>query len=267
MSINFEKKRMAVCTWSLQNDPARVAAVMQTSGLKSLHLDVGAYDVFSGLIESNEWEISAMMVNFPQEDYSTLESIRVTGGIVPDSHWPENRRRALDAIGLTGELAVSFLTTHVGFIETQEVDAHAVFTERLIELADAAAAAGIMLLLETGQETSSELKHVLESMNHPALGVNFDPANMILYGKGDPIEAVEVLAPWIRHVHLKDAIPSKMEGEWGTEVPWGDGAVGTEAFLKKLDAIGYTGQVAVEREAGDCREADIVAAVERTLSI
>ena len=267
MSMNFERERFAVCTWSLHNDPERVRHVMQEGNLSCLHLDVRAYEAFSDLIGRNAWKISSMMVNFPQEDYTTLETIRETGGIVPDGCWPENRKRALDAIGLTGTLGISFLSTHVGFIDSTNSDAHAIFSERLLELADAAAASGVVLLLETGQERADELKHLLEELNHPALGVNFDPANMILYGKGDPLRALEILAPWIRHVHLKDAIAAEVPGTWGCEVPWGDGSVGMVAFLKKLQEIGYSGHVAVEREAGDCREQDILSAIERTLSM
>ena len=76
--------------------------------------------------------------------------------------------------------------------------------------------AGIKILMETGQESADELKHFLEEMNHPALFVNFDPANMILYTiKAIPAEAVKVLAPWIRHIHAKDATRTKTPGEPG----------------------------------------------------
>jgi sugar phosphate isomerase/epimerase len=95
------------------------------------------------------------------------------------------------------------------------------------------------------------------------MGVNFDPANMILYDKGDPIEAVRVLAPWIKHVHIKDAIRTKTPGQWGAEVPWGDGQVNSGAFLKVLRKVGFAGVLAIEREAGDDRVGDIKLAVER----
>ena len=100
-------------------------------------------------------------------------------------------------------------------------------------------------------------------MNHDALGVNFDPANMILYDKGDPIEAVKVLGPWIKHVHIKDAKRTKEPGTWGAEVVWGDGEVGTDSFLKALSGTGFEGVISVEREAGDDRFGDIKTAVER----
>ena len=85
---------------------------------------------------------------------------------------------------------------------------------------------------------------------------------MILYDKGNPIQAVKTLGPWIRHVHIKDALRTETPGTWGSEVVWGTGQVGPEAFMAALDEIGYTGALAVEREAGDTRVEDIRTAIE-----
>ena len=95
--------------------------------------------------------------------------------------------------------------------------------------------------------------------------VNFDPANMLLYGKGDPIEAVRVLAPWIRQVHVKDANASAVPGTWGEEVAVGDGQVDWHAFFATLAEIHFTGDIVIEREAGDQRVADIRTAREVVL--
>jgi sugar phosphate isomerase/epimerase len=77
------------------------------------------------------------------------------------------------------------------------------------------------------------------------------------------MEAVKTLAPWIRQVHAKDALRTKVVGTWGQEVPWGEGEVGTDAFLKALKQIGFKGVLAIEREAGDNRYRDIKLGVER----
>ena len=100
-------------------------------------------------------------------------------------------------------------------------------------------------------------------MDHPALWVNFDPANMILYDKGVPVEAIRVLAPWVRHVHIKDATRTEVPGTWGAEVPWGTGEVDGDAFLRTLEEIGFQGALAIEREAGDDRFGDIKMAAEK----
>jgi L-ribulose-5-phosphate 3-epimerase len=84
---------------------------------------------------------------------------------------------------------------------------------------------------------------------------------MILYNKGEPIEAAKTLAPWIKHIHAKDALRTKVPGTWGQEVPWGTGQVGSTEFLKTLKEINFTGALAVEREAGDNRLNDIKIAI------
>ena len=133
--------------------------------------------------------------------------------------------------------------------------------DRIKTTADIAAGSGIMLLMETGQESAADLAGFMKDINHPSVGINFDPANMILYDKGEPIEAVKVLSPWIKHVHIKDATKTEIPGQWGAEVPWGDGQVGSEKFLTALKEIGYEGALAIEREAGNSRIDDITRAV------
>ncbi len=102
--------------------------------------------------------------------------------------------------------------------------------------------------LETGQETAQLLKQFLGDADRENLKVNFDPANMIMYGTGDPIEALEVLAPWVRGVHCKDGEWPASEGELGREKPLGEGHVGIERFIAKLLELGYQGPLTIERE-------------------
>jgi L-ribulose-5-phosphate 3-epimerase len=258
---------VGVCTWSLRNDLAKIAKLKKRTGLAHLHLAIspalGANgDEFLAGVEEGGYEITATMIDYRQEDYSTLEAIRRTGGIVPDDCWQANKCRTLDAIELTSRLQVAYLTTHVGFIDHTNADEYDKLADRAKLLADAAAEKQVMLLMETGQETAADLRRFLEELEHPALGVNFDPANMILYGKGDPLEAVQTLAPWIRHVHIKDALRTQVPGTWGTEVAWGTGQVGAESFLSGLKQAGFEGALAIEREAGDDRMGDVVKATE-----
>ena len=257
------KNEIGICSWSLLNNLSEVSQTLETTGLTHLHLAIDGLADFRDAIARNNWTITSTMIGFPQEDYSTLESIRETGGIVPEEYWESNRALTLEAIELTAELGVSLLSLHAGFMDHTDVESYQTFCLRMRELADAAQEKKIILLLETGQESAEDLLHCLEDLNHQALGVNFDPANMILYGKGDPIAAVKVLAPWIKHVHIKDAVKSAVPGEWGAEVPWGDGEVGSDKFIQTLEEIGYTGALAVEREAGDTRAEDIKLAVDR----
>jgi sugar phosphate isomerase/epimerase len=79
--------------------------------------------------------------------------------------------------------------------------------------------------------------------------------------------AVKVLAPWVKHLHVKDANRTRKPGTWGEEVPWGDGQVQTEAFLNTLKEVGFNGTLAIEREAGDNRFGDVKLAAERLSSV
>jgi sugar phosphate isomerase/epimerase len=258
---------IGVCTWSLGNDFDKLGALRQQTGLNHIHLAISPALGANGKdyidrVREEDWSITATMIDFGQEDYSTLESIKATGGIVPDEYWRTNRRRIFEAIDSTARLGAKYLTMHFGFIDTTVTDSIAKMAERVRVLADEAAEQNVQLLMETGQETAGELREFLEELNHPALDVNFDPANMILYGKGDPIEAVWTLGDWIKHVHIKDAVRTQTPGVWGAEIAWPTGEVGGAEFLKALEGTGFAGALAIEREAGDDRLGDIKAAIE-----
>jgi len=253
---------IGVCSWSLGNDFEKIAE----AGVDCVHLAIApalapGVDAYLAKVTQNELTITAAMINFPQENYSTLESIKATGGIVPDDCWRDNRELALKAIELTAELKVQFLSMHFGFVDMHNPAKARMLIERTRMLADKAGEHKVTLLMETGQESAGELRDFLEKLHHPALGVNFDPANMILYGKGNPVEAVGILGPWIKHVHIKDALSTKTPGTWGSEVVWGTGEVGADKFLRALKNAGFAGALAVEREGGDDRLGDIKAAV------
>ncbi len=258
---------IGVCTWSLQRDIAGVADAVRDLGLGHVHLAVGPAlekggNQYLDAVAAQDWMITSTMIDFPQEDYSTLDTIKVTGGIVPDTHWAQNRDRFMRAADVTAQLGVKYLSMHAGFIDESDKAQAEKMGKRIGTLADAAHDRGVMLLLETGQETAAELQQFLKKLDHNSVGVNFDPANMILYGKGNPIEAVRVLAPWIRHLHIKDAVAAPERGTWGAEVPWGAGEVGAAPLLNVLDEVGFEGAMAIEREGGDDRLGDIKRAIE-----
>jgi sugar phosphate isomerase/epimerase len=256
------KRPIGVCSWSMRDNFDDIASLK----LEYIHLAIQSALGDEGeatlkKFKSLPMKITSTMISFPQEDYSTLETIRKTGGIVPDDCWDRNRSLFLKGIEVTSKLPTKHMSCHFGFIDVENPSALAKLSARMTELADAAAAKNLTLLMETGQESAEHLRTFLEKVNHPAIKVNFDPANMILYGKGNPIAAVKVLAPWIRHVHIKDAIASATPGQWGREVAWGDGEVNSEAFLTALDEINYTGPLVIEREAGEKRFEDVNQAI------
>lgn len=258
---------VAVCTWSLGNNLDKITELAKQTRLSHIHLAVSPAlyeggESYLSKVRGQGCDITATMLDFPQEDYSTLEAIRVTGGIVPDRYWETNRKMTFDAVDITAQLGVKYLTLHFGFLDLNDLAAARKLYDRAKVLADRAAQKNIQLLMETGQETADQLRQFLEELNHPALAVNFDPANMILYNKGNPIQAVQTLAPWIKHVHIKDAIKTKVPGTWGLEVPWGAGQVDQTKFFNALKQINFEGALAVEREAGNNRFGDIRTAID-----
>lgn len=195
------------------------------------------------------------------EDYSTLDTIRLTGGIAPDATWEQNRKNIQATVAMARSLELKLVTFHAGFLPHDERDPNfAKLKQRLSEVVEIFGAHGIALGLETGQETAPVLLELLQKLNRPNLGVNFDPANMLLYDKGNPIDALRTLGPWIRQVHLKDARRTRVPGTWGEEVVAGTGEVDWRAFFATLQHVGFNGDLCIEREAGSQRVADIVAA-------
>jgi sugar phosphate isomerase/epimerase len=256
------ERPIGVCSWSMGGDFDDIAKL----GLEYIHLAIGPAlkeggEAYFETISKLPMKITSTMIGFLQEDYSTLETIRETGGIVPDDYWDRNRELFLKGLEVSSKLPTKYMSCHFGFIDAENPAAFEKLSKRMILLADAAAAKNLKLLMETGQESAEHLREFLETVNHPALKVNFDPANMILYGKGNPVAAVKVLGPWIEHVHIKDAVAAETPGQWGKEVAWGDGQVNSEAFLTALDEIDYTGPLVIEREAGEKRFEDVNQAI------
>jgi sugar phosphate isomerase/epimerase len=260
---------ISVCSWSLRAETNELPAIIKDFGSPQVHLAIGDLIATPAVAEklAEELTISATMIGFAQEDYTTLETIKQTGGVLPDDSWESNLMLIKSGIELTAKMNVKFMTFHAGFIDESNPEVFTKMTERIRTVADIAAANGIILLMETGQETSADLAAFMRQMDHAALGVNFDPANMILYDKGDPIDAIKQLSPWIKHIHIKDAVKASEKGEWGAEVPWGDGEVGGKAFLDALNATGFNGALAIEREGGAQRIKDIRKAIERLMQI
>ena len=273
--VGIPSERIGVCSWSWRLPMKDVAAAMDKAGVKGIHLALGPFiapDERHGAAEgedalkfvkekvaSGEWVLMSTMVGTVGEDYSTLESIRKTGGIVPDEHWEANKKIVSEGARLTKELGCRYMSTHAGFLDESDPVALAKFVERVKWMRDECAKHGVTLILESGQETAEDLAAFMAKV--PGVGINFDPANMILYGKGKPREALRTLYPWIRQVHVKDARKASAPGVWGTEVPWGCGEVGGFVFLSELEVLGYRGNYVVERESGDDRAGDIRRAV------
>jgi L-ribulose-5-phosphate 3-epimerase len=269
MKKSLLEQRLAVCSWSLYPaNPQELVAKLHASGIHRVQMALDPLrespEVWSqteALFRQDDITIVSGMFGCAGEDYSTLETIRLTGGIAPDETWEKNLKNIEATAGLAARMDLKLVTFHAGFLPHEQTDPHfAKMLKRLAEVADIFAAQKISLGLETGQETATALAALLQKLKRPNVGANFDPANMILYNKGNPIEALRVLGPWIHQVHIKDALRTKVPGTWGEEVAVGTGEVDWRAFFETLKQLKFTGNFVIEREAGAQRIADIRAA-------
>jgi len=260
--------RLGVCTWSLQPEsPTDLAEKLGAVGVDFAQLALepvrsGAWTFEETVVRIAQTgvELVSGMMEMVGEDYSTLESIQETGGVRPDATWEANLRAAEENAKLARRFSLELVSFHAGFLPHERGDAERTkMIERLRQLVDVFADVGIEVAFETGQESASTLLGVLEELDRPDVGVNFDPANMILYGMGDPIPSLKQLAPCVRQVHIKDATATNTPGTWGEEVVVGTGEVDWSAFLATLEADCPVDQM-IEREAGDARVADILEA-------
>lgn len=254
-----------MCSWSLRPPaPADLAETVRAAGLDRVQLALGPlvadpawFGAEAALADAGITVVSGMLATLG-EDYSTLETIARTGGIRPDATWEGNRELARSVAARAGRMGLGLVTFHAGFLPEVAGDPErAKLIARLREVAAIFADAGVAVGFETGQETADTLAEVLAEIDHPGVGVNFDPANMILYGQGDPVAAVRRLGACVRQVHVKDAVPTAEPGTWGTEVAVGTGAVDWPAFLAEVRAIDPAMPLVIEREAGESRLADI----------
>lgn len=266
--------RLAVCSWSLQPaDPSDLVEKLRATNINRVQLELdpllkapGIWGSAAKVIAQAGITIVSGMFGCVGEDYSTLDSIRLTGGIAPDATWDQNLKNIQATAVLAAELDLKLVTFHAGFVPHDPADpGYAGILKRLTIVAEIFAAKNITVGLETGQETAADLARLLSALECPNVVVNFDPANMLLYGKGDPIQALRLLGPWIGQVHIKDANQTPVPGTWGAEVAVGSGEVDWPAFFETLKEIQYAGDLVIEREAGNERVTDIRTAREVVL--
>jgi sugar phosphate isomerase/epimerase len=197
------------------------------------------------------FKMTGTMLGFPGEDYTTPQTIQKTGGFGDPATRAERLRRFQCGLDRTRALGLSDLMLHAGFIPEPGEPDRKPFLDTLGTVSELARAKGVTVAFETGQETANLLRLTLEELQCPNLKVNFDPANMLLYDKGDPLQAVEILGPHIRSVHVKDANRPTVPGTWGEEVPLGQGQVNIRRFIQTLKKVGYRGPLCIEREVGN----------------
>jgi sugar phosphate isomerase/epimerase len=194
--------------------------------------------------------LTAVFGGFDGESYADIPTVEQTVGLVPSATRAERVAEMKSIAEFARELNCDVVALHLGFVpHDRESSGYREIVDVTQQLCDFVAKLGQALHLETGQETAPALVQFIDDVQRGNLFVNFDPANMILYGTGEPIEALEMLGQRVRSVHCKDARWAARPGqEWGQEVPLGAGQVNMRRYLETLKKIGYDGPLTIERE-------------------
>ena len=217
----------------------------------------GAAERWDEALKAEKFTVVTAFCSYSGEDYSDIPTVLRTVGLVPPATRAERIARTKAVSDVAAKLGIDSVACHIGFIpHDPNAPLYTEMRDVALELCHHCHKNGQFFTLETGQEPPKVLLRFLEDVHHPNLKINFDPANMILYGTGEPVEALDVLGKHVTSVHCKD-------GDWplrdhpealGEECPLGEGSVDFSAFIAKLKEIGYRGPLNIEREGNLSKE-------------
>lgn len=252
--------QIGVMFWA-GRDPHETLRELKALGVTSGQLGIpgdfkleGAASAWKRALADEGFQVVTVFCAYNGEDYADIPTVERTVGFIPPATRAERESRTLAVSDFAAELGVPGIALHVGFVPADDRDINYIAVRDMVRrICDHAARNKQTFALETGQEPAQTLRSFLLELNRENVGINFDPANMILYGSGDPIDALDVLGAHLISVHCKDGNwpPKDKAGALGEEKPLGQGAVGMERFIKKLKDIGYKGTLNIEREASD----------------
>ncbi len=267
----LEDLEIGVMFWAERDHLAEIKALGVRCGQLgipgSMELTPSAAADWKAAIDQEQFVVGTVVAAYNGESYADIPTVQRTVGFIPPASRHEREHRTYAISDFAAALGVGGIACHIGFVPEDEQDPEYQAVRDLVRrICDHAARHHQTFALETGQEPAQVLLNFLKDVNRPNLGINFDPANMILYGTGDPIEALDVLAQHVISVHCKDGAwpPQDQPNALGTEWPLGAGAVGIERFIAKLKQIQFRGPLNIEREAENQQQRliDISMAVE-----
>ncbi len=195
--------------------------------------------------------ITTVFCGFEGESYASIKITAETVGLVPQATRAARLQETKEIADFAKLLGVGAIGSHIGFVPHEKTDPdYPGIVAMIRELCEYLKKNGQTLHLETGQEPADALLEFISDVGADNLFINFDPANLILYGMGDPIGALKKVAHKVRGVHCKDgtATTGTPGVDWGAEVPFGTGQVNAELFLRTLKEVGYDGPLTIERE-------------------
>lgn len=257
MAIALEELEVGLMFWG-DTEPLKMIRAVKSLGIRCGHLGftgavplAGLGAVYKQALADEGFVVTAVFAAYDGESYADAPTVEKTVGFIPESTRAEREARTYEVIDETAAMGVPIFACHVGFVpEDHAHPDYAPVRDLVRRICDHAAKHGISFALETGQEPAASLLHFLEDVDRPNLKLNFDPANLILYGTSEPIAALELVGQHVVSVHAKDGNwpdPAK-PGTLGTEMPLGHGSVGMANFVNTLKKVGYTGPLTIERE-------------------
>ena len=195
-------------------------------------------------------EITILFCGFDGESYASIAEVEKTVGLAPEQTCDQRLLECKEISDFAGSLGVNTIGMHLGFIpENVNSDTYRRLLQQTKELCDYCRNNEQRLHLETGQEKAEVLLGFINDVNRVNLAINFDPANMILYGAGEPVSTLRLLGHHVKSIHCKDAKWADNPGrDWGTEVVCGQGDVNFETFFMTLQELGFRAPLTIERE-------------------
>ena len=248
----------------LRKDPDAAIRKVHDFGIPTCQVSVSSFgpEVVSGLLTAlkrYQIEATSVVAGGPGPEIYDFYRGPETIGLVPRQFRDARIAHLKQASDFAKQCGIPGLQSHCGFLpENPNNPIYKEAVEAIREVASYCRKNGQSFRCETGQETPITLLRALKDVNVDNIGVNFDAANLILYGKADPVDAVDVLAPYIQGVHAKDGLYPTNPKDLGKEVPIGQGKVNFPAFIQRLKNSGYHGPLTIEREiSGEKQAADI----------
>ena len=256
-------REIGVMFWA-GRDPVETVRELKALGARCGQIGVAGDTPLAGA--AAQWKAALAAEDFPVvtafcaykgESYADIPTVQRTVGFIPRETRDEREQRTYEVSDFAREVGIPSIATHIGFVPDDDTDADYMAVRGMVRrICDYAKKNQQTFALETGQEAADTLLRFLIDVNRPNLGINFDPANMILYGTGDPVDALGTLAQHVLSVHCKDGDwpPKGVPGALGEEKPLGQGAVGMPRFVQKLKSTGFKGPLNIEREVPDAAQ-------------
>lgn len=219
-------------------------------------------------VEKHKIKITAFWCGWEGRKVWDFYEGQLTLGLIPPEYRADRLRMLMEGADFAKKIHVSDFATHVGYMPENPYDPK--YQEVLTAckaIVEKCRENNLNFLFETGQETPVTLKRAIQDIENDLgkgnVGINLDPANLIMYGKANPIDALDVFGEYVRGIHGKDGLYPTDGHMLGREVPLGQGKVNYPVFVKKLEEIGYQGDITIEREiTGEEQKKDILMAKE-----